>query len=85
MKLREEKKEEKKEERESDMESSVDIIASGYEFICPKCEAYNKIIQTATEVECGSCLKAFSVSEIEHAIGGGLERGKVQDIHNLVS
>ena len=56
---------------------SVDIIASGYEFVCPNCDAYNTIVQTAIDVVCGSCKPTFEVDEIEHAIGHGEEVGKV--------
>ena len=56
---------------------SVDIIASGYEFVCPACEVLNKIIQTATAVKCGACGAAFAVGETHDAIGGGIETGTV--------
>ena len=46
----------------------VDIIASGYEWICPKCAYINKEIEYQSEVQCGHCDNEFETSLPEHAI-----------------
>lgn len=44
----------------------VDVIASGYEWWCPKCERLNKEIECTTKVTCG-CGWQFRTELPEHA------------------
>jgi len=50
-------------------DGSVDIIASGYEWMCPNCEAFNRIAEIPSDekVECDACHKAFPMSDYHHA------------------
>ena len=48
---------------------NVELIASGYEWMCPNCEKLNKEIETKTKVTCIECKKIFKVNNYEHAIG----------------
>jgi len=50
-------------------EKTVTLIASGYEFICPHCETFNRVIETAEKVTCGECGHTFAVDECIHAEG----------------
>ncbi len=52
----------------ADMEQ-VDIIASGYEWICPECNAFNTEIEIREFVTCGECDADFTTAPPEHAIG----------------
>lgn len=47
----------------------VDIIASGYEWICPVCEEYNLFMEIPKEdlVKCGSCGEIARSGTAEHA------------------
>jgi len=45
----------------------VDLIASGYEWICPDCEHYQRIIAITETVTCEKCGEKFTVDEIHHA------------------
>ena len=49
----------------------VEIIASGYEWICPKCEALNKIheIPQGEIVKCIHCNTKFRIEDFYHAYG----------------
>ena len=47
----------------------VDIIASGYEWICPDCQAYNREIEATQLVTCKDCGRVFYTNPPEHAIG----------------
>lgn len=47
----------------------VDLIASGYEWICPNCEKYNREIESKEHVTCGQCGKTFETNPPEHAYG----------------
>uniref|UniRef100_A0A6M3JNL3 Uncharacterized protein n=1 Tax=viral metagenome TaxID=1070528 RepID=A0A6M3JNL3_9ZZZZ len=61
--LREEVPEERK---------SVDLIARGYEWYCPHCEAYNTVVEipkAALPVVCERCGLVFTVAEVRHARG----------------
>lgn len=53
------------------MEEPVDIIASGYEWICPICEILHKIIEYphSQHVHCERCGNTFYVDLPEHAMG----------------
>lgn len=48
----------------------VDIIASGYEWICPKCQSYNSLIAWQPSVTCRNpqCAESFPTNVPEHAI-----------------
>lgn len=47
---------------------SVELIASGYEWTCPECEAFNREIELTEMVECPECGEKFQVGEYYHAI-----------------
>lgn len=46
---------------------TVDIIASGYEWICPDCERLNMEIEITVTVECRDCTRIFETASLEHA------------------
>lgn len=46
---------------------TVDIIASGYEWICPDCEILNTEIEITEKVKCICCDAEFEVNPPEHA------------------
>jgi len=50
-------------------ETEVDIIASGYEWVCPACGQFDKEIEVTEEVTCISCHKTFKTRPPEHAYG----------------
>lgn len=54
--------------RELVMET-VDIIASGYEWVCPNCETLNDEIEVKEDVKCKRCGDYFVTNCPEHAIG----------------
>lgn len=56
-------------EQDVDEPDSVDLIASGYEWICPKCDTLNKEIETSERVTCSSCGASWPVSDYYHAEG----------------
>lgn len=45
----------------------VDMITSGYEWTCPKCEMVNHEIEIMEEVLCGFCSTTFKTDGAEHA------------------
>jgi len=46
----------------------VDLIASGYEWICPKCEQYNTEIAIPKTLVCKECNEIFNINpDINHA------------------
>ena len=47
----------------------VDIIASGYEWICLECGHYEKEYETKTIVKCRACGTEFETNLPEHAYG----------------
>ena len=51
---------------ECSCEEFVDVIASGYEWICPKCEVFNKEIDIGEEVICSECGEEFKTNPPEH-------------------
>lgn len=53
---------------------SVELIASGYEWMCPECAAYNQEIEVVETVTCVECKTTFEVEDYEHAIGVGGRR-----------
>ena len=50
---------------------TVNIIASGYEWICPECNELNKDIQYefGRKVTCWNCRKQYETDLPEHAYG----------------
>lgn len=52
-----------------DISEMVDVIASGYEWICPKCEHFNTEIEYTEQVKCSMCERVFLTSPPEHAMG----------------
>lgn len=46
----------------------VDLIASGYEWICPHCEKLNEEIEALEIVECRQCNRRFETGAPEHAL-----------------
>jgi len=49
---------------------SVDLIASGYEWICPRCNELNREIETLEVVTCRNCQNgSFTVGTVNHATG----------------
>ena len=45
----------------------VDLIASGYEWVCPACEHHNKEMEITNEVTCAACATTFEAGDAEHA------------------
>ena len=48
----------------------IDVIASGYEWICPECEYINKMIEYPrrnSDVACDGCGEHVELSYPEHA------------------
>lgn len=56
-------------ERESLYDQPVSLIASGYEWICPKCDTLNHEIETMERVTCSDCGASWSVEDCYHAEG----------------
>ena len=50
---------------------TVDIIASGYEWLCPECNTLNKEIEYTERVKCSNpqCFTEFETDLSEHAMG----------------
>lgn len=46
---------------------TVDMIASGYEWICPECETLNKEIEWTENVTCEQCGRIYETELPEHA------------------
>lgn len=47
---------------------SVEIIASGYEWTCPKCEKLVNEIEVTETVTCPDCEIEYRVSDFVHAL-----------------
>ena len=45
----------------------VELIASGDDWECPKCDGRNHEIETRESVTCAECGKIYSVSDYHHA------------------
>jgi len=45
----------------------ITMIASGYEWTCPKCDLLHPEIETQNSVECTRCHTEYKVSEVYHA------------------
>ena len=50
-----------------DEEEKVSLVASGYEWICPNCDAHNNEIEITETVTCKECKRSFEVSDWNHA------------------
>lgn len=48
---------------------SVELISSGYEWVCPNCDTLNKEIEITKQVRCKRCWKKYEVDNAEHAHG----------------
>lgn len=48
-------------------DDTVDLIASGYEWTCPKCKELNRIIEYREQVTCSTCSTTFNTNPPEHA------------------
>ena len=46
---------------------SVALLASGYEWSCPRCEHLNHEIEVVETARCRKCRRAFVVAGAEHA------------------
>ena len=46
----------------------VDIIASGYEWVCPDCDKLNKEIEVTEKVACVICGITYKTNSPEHAL-----------------
>ena len=46
---------------------SVDLVASGYDWWCPRCEQLNQEIELSETVRCRKCLCTFVVDDAAHA------------------
>lgn len=46
----------------------VDLIASGYEWVCPKCDCENREIEVSESVTCDECESVWQVADYNHAI-----------------
>jgi hypothetical protein len=49
--------------------NTVDLIASGYEWICPGFQQLNNEIEITAKVSCKGYERIFSVKDSEHAYG----------------
>ena len=45
----------------------VNLIASGYEWICPHCECLNTEIEIVSTMDCAECYTSFTRGEVHHA------------------
>ena len=46
---------------------TVDLIASGYEWMCPNCDEQNEEIEVLISVTCRKCKQTFGINTVEHA------------------
>jgi hypothetical protein len=46
---------------------TVELIASGYEWTCPRCGDLQREIEAKEKVTCGSCNAEFATEPPEHA------------------
>ncbi len=56
---------------------SVQLIASGYEFVCPRCDTFNRVIEVTETVTCKKCYKTFEVQG-----GLGINVGSFLGLHH---
>gem|GEM_PF-3553760 len=52
--------------KENQTMDSVEIVASGYELMCPACEEMTYFDQLTETVSCAHCGREFTVSNYEH-------------------
>ena len=45
----------------------VELIAAGYEWVCPLCDALNREIEVTEKVYCPECDEWFEVADYYHA------------------
>ncbi|MGB7537762.1 MAG: hypothetical protein WBM17_04415 [Anaerolineales bacterium] len=50
-------------------EDAVDLIAAGYEWVCPECDQLNRVIEWREKVVCAKCKRDFEANPPEHAVG----------------
>lgn len=43
------------------------LIASGYEWTCPRCQRLHREIEITQQVACPHCRRAYPVAEADHA------------------
>lgn len=55
------------EEEGDELSNAVDMIASGYEWVCPNCGVLNPEIEHTPTVTCKSCQRLFPTNPPEHA------------------
>ena len=55
------------ETRKEEEKQVVDLIASGYEWVCPMCDKFNREIEITEKVSCVNCGDTFTVGDFEHA------------------
>ena len=48
-------------------QQTVAVVASGYEWICPKCEHLNRMAGYRSDVECEKCCEEFAADLPHHA------------------
>ncbi len=48
---------------------TVNVIASGYEWVCPTCKTFNRTIEHTEIVTCESCKLSFKTDLPEHCYG----------------
>ena len=46
---------------------TVDLIAAGYEWICPNCDKNNSEIEITEKVQCNECQLELKVADYDHA------------------
>lgn len=47
--------------------NSVELIASGYDWVCPNCDEFNHEIEVTEQVTCKHCQHIYTVAEYYHA------------------
>jgi hypothetical protein len=49
---------------------SVELIAAAYEWLCPMCDRYNRVIAVPSRerVQCAECARVYSVHDYHHAL-----------------
>jgi hypothetical protein len=57
------------EQEPEDEEDSVDLIASGYDWICPFCETMNHVIEYDEKVTCRDCGHTYEANPPIHPTG----------------
>lgn len=71
MKEENSRRDELKDDDETKMsDETVEMIASGYEWVCPICDFLRKEIEINDTVYCENCNTEFEVFEVHHALRG---------------